>query len=242
MSRLLSVALACLLLSSCATETAAPAVDLGQVAERARTRMNEMGTATFRTEMFWGQEANRGVGYDVAGVWRYDAAGVSATMNVRRTKPKSSPVVEAVLVPGSIYWRPNGSTWLVAPEAEPDAYYSPLGGFALNSEVGAELDYLEPKAATLKASGPEQLEGVDTTRYDVEVDPAKFAALLTDPFRRKLHDDLVDLKRPIVARVWVDATGLPLKAGFVLPFDEPRETTTWFENWGKPVEIAVPAV
>ena len=244
MPRPLLAVLACLLLSSCATENAAttpPNADLGQVVSLARARMNEMASATYRTETSFGSQADRMINTDVTGVWRHDAAGSWSTAHVLRTKPKSYPVVDAVLVPGSVYWRAAGAgAWKVAPESEPEAYYSPLGGFSLNSAFGADLDYLDPKAATLKAREPDRVDGVDTTRYDLEVDPAKFAALLTDPFRRKLHDDLVELKRPVVARVWVDATGLPVKANFVLPFDDRRETTTWFENWGRPVDIAVP--
>ncbi|MCS7480216.1 hypothetical protein ACFFQW_42330 [Umezawaea endophytica] len=246
MSRPLLAVLACLLLSSCATESAAtapPTVDLGQVASLARARMNEVASATYRTETTFGSQADRMINTDVTGVWRHDAAGSWSTAHVLRTKPKSYPVVDAVLVPGSLYWRSAGSsTWKVAPESEPEAYYSPLGGFALNSGFGAELDYLEPRAATLKASGPDRVDGVDTTRYDLEVDPAKFAALVANPFRRKLHDELVGLNRPVVARVWVDATGLPVKAAFELPFDERRGTTTWFENWGRPVVVETPAL
>jgi len=78
-------------------------------------------------------------------------------MAVRTTKP----VVDVVVVPGVLYSRVAGAeAWVVAEESDPEAYFSPLGGVGLSSEVGAELDFLDAPGAVVKASGAERVDGV----------------------------------------------------------------------------------
>ena len=238
--------ISCLLIAACSTPPPASPqpVDVGALASRVTERMREMGTAAYRTEVTWFGESGANVDTEVTGHWRHDAEGISATMRIRRGVGGAfRDLMTAVLVPGKLYTSTaSGNGWTVLTDQDDaERYYSPLAGFGLATAVGPELDYLEPKAATVTGTGREDVDGVATTRYDLAVDPARMAPLLRDPYRVRKHDDLAADKATVRASVWLDESGLPVKATCLLPFKEPRGSTTRFTNWGQPVTINRPA-
>lgn len=244
MLRLVAVAVSCLLIAACSTPPAPKLPDdLGDLSARVAGRMKEMGTATYRTEVTWSGESGANVDTTVAGAWRQDDTGISATMHVRRGVGGTfRELLTVVLVPGAFYSTPAGgdrwSRW--SDQEDPEQYYSVLGGFGLTTAVGTELDYLEPRAATITGTAVEDVDGVAAIRYDLVADPARMAPLFRDPYRVRRHDELAAERKSVEVSVWLDEYGLPLKATCRLPFTQARASTTWFTDWGKPVDITEP--
>jgi hypothetical protein len=245
--RLLAAAATFCLLTACSAtpppSPAAPVVDLGGLKQRVALRMGQLSTASYRTEVTWFGESGANVDTEVTGQWQSDFTGISATMRVRRGVGGTfRDVISVVLVPGKLFTSTaSGDGWTVLTDQDDaERYYSTLAGFGLTTAVGAELDYLEPKAATVTAVVREDVDGVEATRYDLAVDPARMAPLFRDPYRVRRHDELAADKGTVTASVWLDDTDLPVKATSRLPFKEPRASTTWFTDWGQPVEITAP--
>lgn len=244
MSRFLAVAFACLLLTSCATESAS--TDLAGLAARVQARMDAVGTATYRTQLKWYVKPDASgsvVKTVVGGAWRHDRGGTSSSMHVRRGAHRvMRDIGDVVRVPGELYLKyPDKDVWSgYAEKDNADSYHSQVIGVRVPMTVAAELDYLAPSAAGLVGSMREDVDGTPATRYDVVADAAKMAPLVQDRSLRAELKRVAEKHGAITASVWVDRSGLPLKATSFMASDSYSRSTTRFADWGKPVKIAVP--
>ncbi|MFD7655722.1 hypothetical protein ACFV4N_17255 [Actinosynnema sp. NPDC059797] len=226
-----------------------PKGDLAVLAERVGQRRAELSTASFHTEGF----ASDGEGLDVRnvvdGVVRYSGGSVSASMEMDVSTGGQAPNrTSLVLVPGGTYVRVAGAPM---PEGKRWGYYTAensaglgalLRGFGPSATVGAELDYLQPRAALIVGQGAEELDGVPAKRYDLVVDTFKMAKTIEDPDIQLQHTQLAEHGVKIAASVWVDDTSAPLKAEyrFELNGKVVKQSTTRFRDWGEPVDVIVP--
>ncbi|GAA1273463.1 hypothetical protein [Saccharothrix xinjiangensis] len=226
-----------------------PKGDLAVLAERVEQRRAELSTASFHTEGF----ATDGQGLDVHnvvdGVVRYSGGGVSASMEMDVATGEQAPNrTSLVLVPGGTYVRVAGAPM---PEGKRWGYYTAensvelgalLRGFGPSATVGAELDYLQPRAALIVGQGADDLDGVPVKRYDLVVDTFKMAKTIEDPDIQLQHTQLAEYGVKIAASVWVDDTSAPLKAEYRFDLNGKvvKQSTTRFRDWGDPVDVVVP--
>lgn len=112
-------------------------------------------------------------------------------------------------------------------------------------DAAALLDLLKKQADTFTTVGQEPVRGVGTTRYTAVVDLARLArdhaAELGDP---PLGARLGQLDATTVTvDVWIDGDDLVRKVVLRVPSAEGAATTVTLElyDFGKPVEVAVPA-
>ncbi|MFT7839986.1 hypothetical protein Q5530_27910 [Saccharothrix sp. BKS2] len=226
-----------------------PRGDLALLADRVEQRRTELATASFRTEGF----ATDGQGLDVSnvvnGVVRYSGGGVSASMDMDVSTGGQAPNrTSLVLVPGGTYVRvagapmPAGKEWGYYTAGNSAELGALLRGFGPSATVGAELDYLQPRAALIVARATEDLDGVPVTRYDLVVDTFKMAKTIEDPDIQLQHTQLAEYGVKIAASVWVDDTSVPLKAEYRFELDGKvvKRSATRFRDWGGPVDVVVP--
>jgi hypothetical protein len=206
--------------------------------------MNEMGTSTYRTELKEYPEPDESgdpLETVMTGSWRH-TGGISASMHARRGAfGMLHDIGDAIIVPGELYLTyPEKDVWYGYAEQDDQVkFHSQFIGHRVPMTVATELDYLAPGAATIVGSARDDVDGKPATRYDVTADPAKMAPLVQDRLRRAELKTMAEQHGTITVSVWVDDTGLPLKATSMESTPHLR-STTWFENWGKPVTITVP--
>ncbi|GAA2662772.1 MULTISPECIES: hypothetical protein [Actinosynnema] len=228
------------------TSTNLPKGDLAQLAEKINTRITELGKAKFATEGFASDGAGTEVRSQIQGStrWLNDVVTSSMTMNVQTnaTPPTVTHLVSGV---DGVYVNvegapmPAGKTWGFYTKQNSAEVNALLRGFGPSAVVGAELDYLEPRAAMIVGK---QAAADNATRYDLVVDPMKMAKAVTDPDIQLQHTQLAEYGVVIRAEVVVDATGAPLEAGFrfELAGKDVRSSSTKFTDWGKDVDVSTP--
>lgn len=226
-----------------------PKGDLAVLAERIEQRRAELATASFHTEGFASDGQGLEVRNVVDGVVRYSGGGVSASMAMDVSTGGQAPNrTSLVVVPGGTYVQVAGAPM---PEGKKWGYYTAensgelaalMRGFGPSGTVGAELDYLEPRAALIVARGTEELDGVPVTRYELVVDTFKMAKAIEDPDIQLQHTQLAEQGVRIAAVVWVDDTSAPLKVEYRFDLDGKvvKQSTTRFRDWGQPVDVVVP--
>lgn len=230
------------------TTSSLPKGDLAVLAERIEQRRVELGTATFHTEGF----ASDGQGTEARtvadGVLRHDADGVTGSMTMDVSTGGQPNKVSLVVVRDGTYVQvqgapmPEGKKWGFYPATTGGEPAALLRGFGPSGTVGAELDYVQPRAAVIAGKGPEQLDGVPVTRFDLVVDPLKMAKVIEDPDVQLQHTQLAEHGVRIRATVWVDGTNAPVRAEYRFELDDKvvKRSTTRFRGWGEPVGITVP--
>ncbi|MBB5955471.1 hypothetical protein FHS29_002052 [Saccharothrix tamanrassetensis] len=252
---LTSFALVPVLLAGCSSgESSAPVTssppkgDLAVVAERIDQRRTELKTARFHTEGFASDGGATEVRNIVDGTLRQDPEGMTGTMAMQMSTGGQARKMDMVMARDGLYVHVDGAPM---PEGKRWGFYSRqnsgevgalLRGFGPGATVGAELDYVQPRAALIAGRGEEQLDGVPTTRYELVVDPMKMAKVIEDPDIQLQHTQLAEYGVKIAAAVWVDDTGAPLKAEYRFELDGKvvKQSTTRFTDWGTPIEVTVP--
>ncbi|NUT47084.1 MAG: hypothetical protein HOV94_07145 [Saccharothrix sp.] len=225
-----------------------PKGDLAVLAERIGQRRAELGTATFHTEGFASDGQATEVRNVVDGVLRQDADGVTGSMTMDVSTGGQAKKVTLVVVRDGAYMQvegaalPEGKAWGFYPAASGGEVATLLRGFGPSAAVGAELDYVQPRAALIVGKAAEQLDGVPVTRFDLVVDPLKMAKVIADQDIQLQHTQLAQYGVTIAAAVWVDDTGAPARAEYRFELDGKvvKSSTTTFRGWGEPVAITVP--
>ncbi|ONI83268.1 hypothetical protein ALI22I_32485 [Saccharothrix sp. ALI-22-I] len=230
------------------TTSSLPKGDLAVLAERIEQRRAELGTALFHTEGFASDGQATEVRNVVDGAVRQDADGQAGSMTMDVSTGGQPKKIALVVVRDGMYVQvegapmPEGKKWGFYTAANGGEVSALLRGFGPSATVGAELDYVQPRAALIVNKGTEQLDGVPATRFDLVVDPLKMAKVIENQDIQLQHTQLAEYGVKIAATVWVDDTNAPLKAEYRFELDGKvvKQSTTRFRDWGKPVEITVP--
>lgn len=228
--------------------SAAVSTELADLADKIDRRRAELKSAKFHTDGFASDGGTTEAKTLVDGVLRQEPDGAIGTLAMELQVGGSTREMDLVLLPGKSYLHVEGAPM---PEGKRWGVYTPdngaevrklLAGFGPGSTIGAELDYVQPKAALILRREPEQLDGTPVTRYDLAVDPTKMAKLIEDPDIQLQHTQMAEYGVTITAVVWVDSTGLPLKAEyrFELGGKVVKKSSTRFTEWGAPVEVVAP--
>jgi hypothetical protein len=222
--------------------------DVADLARRIEQRRAELKTAKFHTDGFASDGDATEVKTLADGVLRQDADGLVGTLAMQVQLAGGSRKMDMVLLKDKSYVHVEGAPM---PEGKKWGLYTPdnagevqtlLRGFGPGSTIGAELDYVRPEAALILRKESEQLDGTAVTRYDLAVDPTKMAKLIDDPDIQLQHSQLAEYGVRITSVVWVDSTGLALKAEyrFELGGKVVKRSTTRFTDWGAPIEVVAP--
>ncbi|MEU4739476.1 hypothetical protein AB0G02_03285 [Actinosynnema sp. NPDC023658] len=230
------------------TTSSLPKGDLAVLAERVEQRRAELGTATFHTEGFASDGDATEVHNVVDGAVRQDADGVTGSMTMTVSTGGQPKKIALVVVRDGTYVQvegapmPAGKKWGYYASGSGGEVSALLRGFGPSAMVGAELDYLQPRAALIVNKASEQVDGVPATRFDLVVDPLKMAKVIEDQDIQLQHTQLAEYGVRIAASVWVDDTSAPLRAEYRFELDGKvvKQSSTRFRDWGQPVEIAVP--
>jgi hypothetical protein len=230
------------------TTSALPKGDLAVLAERIAQRRAELGTALFHTEGFASDGQATEVRNVVDGAVRQDANGIAGSMTMDVSTGGQPKKIALVLVRDGTYVQvegapmPAGKKWGYYPSSGGGEVSALLRGFGPSATVGAELDYVQPRAALIVGKGAEQLDGVPVTRFDLVVDPLKMAKVIEDQDIQLQHTQLAEYGVQVFASVWVDGTNAPVRAEYRFELDGKvvKQSSTRFRAWGEPVEITVP--
>ncbi len=230
------------------TASSLPKGDLAVLAERIEQRRVAAGTATFHTEGFASDGQGTEVRNVVDGALRQDADGVTGSMTMDVSTGGQPKKIALVVVRDGTYVQvegapmPAGKKWGFYPSASGGEVSALLRGFGPSATVGAELDYVQPRAALIVGKSSEQVDGVPVTRFDLVVDPLKMAKVIQDQDIQLQHTQLAEYGVTISATVWVDDTSAPVRAEYRFELDGKvvKQSTTRFRGWGEPVEITVP--
>ncbi|QFZ22811.1 hypothetical protein [Saccharothrix syringae] len=231
------------------TTTTPPKGELALLAERVEQRRDELSTASFHTEGFASDGEGLEVRTTVDGAVRYTDGGTSTSMVMNiSTGGQQANRTSLVVVPAGTYVQvdgapmPAGKKWGYYTAGNSGELAALLRGFGPSAMVGAELDYLQPKAGLIVGKGAAELDGQPVTRYDVSVNAFEMAKVIEDQDIQLQHTELADHGVKIDATVWVDDTSAPLQAEYRFTLDGKvvKQSTTRFRDWGQPVEVAVP--
>jgi hypothetical protein len=230
------------------TSSSLPKGDLAVLAERIEQRRAELATATFHTEGFASDGQSTEVRNVVDGALRQEADRVAGSMTMDVSTGGQPKKISLVVVREGTYVQvdgapmPPGKKWGFYTSANGGEVAALLRGFGPSAMVGAELDYVQPRAALITGKVAEQLDGVPVTRFDLVVDPLKMAKVIEDQDTQVQHAQLAEYGVTIAATVWVDETTAPVQAQYRFELDGKvvKQSTTRFRDWGKPVEIAAP--
>ncbi|RKT57098.1 hypothetical protein [Saccharothrix australiensis] len=225
-----------------------PKGDLALLAERIDQRRADLKTARFHTESFASDGDATEVRNTVDGTLRQDGEHVAGSMAMQVATGGQTRRMDVVMVRDGLYVHvdgapmPEGKKWGLYTGQNSGEVDALLRGFGPGATVGAELDYVQPRAALIVGRGEEQLDGVPTSRYELVVDPMKMAKVIEDPDIQLQHTQLAEYGVTIAAAVWVDNTAAPLKAEyrFELNGKVVKKSTTRFTDWGKPADITTP--
>ncbi|WP_033437590.1 hypothetical protein [Saccharothrix sp. NRRL B-16314] len=230
------------------TTSSPPKGDLAVLAEKIGQRRAELGTATFHTEGFASDGQATEVRNVVDGVVRQDADGLTGSMTMDVSTGGQPKKIALVVVRDGTYVQvegapmPAGKKWGFYPTAAGGEVTALLRGFGPSATVGAELDYVQPRAALIVGKRSEQVDGVPATRFDLVVDPLKMAKVIEDQDTQLQHTQLAEYGVKIAASVWVDDTSAPVRVEYRFELDGKvvKQSATRFRDWGEPVRITVP--
>ncbi|XVV02298.1 hypothetical protein ACQPW3_33765 [Actinosynnema sp. CA-248983] len=230
------------------TSPSPPKGDLAVLAEKIDQRRSELKTARFHTEGFASDGASTEVRNVVDGTLRQDPEGVTGAMTMTMTTAGQNRKMDMVIAREGIYVHvdgapmPPGKKWGLYTSGNNGEVTALLRGFGPGATVGAELDYVQPRAALILSKAEEALDGVAATRYDLVVDPLKMAKVIKDPDTQLQHTQLAEHGVTINAVVWVDAAGTPLKAEYRFELDGKvvKQSTTRFTEWGGKLDVTLP--
>ncbi|MFD1149390.1 hypothetical protein [Saccharothrix hoggarensis] len=230
------------------TSSSPPKGDLAVLAERIEQRRAELGTAAFHTEGFASDGQATEVRNVVDGSLRQDADGLAGAMTMDVSTGGQPKKISLVVLREGTYVQvegapmPAGKKWGFYTSANSGEVSALLRGFGPSAMAGAELDYVQPRAALIVGRGSEEVDGVPTTRFDLVVDPLKMAKVIEDQDIQLQHTQLAEYGVKIAATVWVDGTSAPVRAEYRFELDGKvvKQSTTRFRDWGRPVAIAAP--
>ncbi|CCH34400.1 hypothetical protein ABZ816_11280 [Actinosynnema sp. NPDC047251] len=226
-----------------------PKGDVAVLAERLDQRRTELKTARFHTEGFATDGNATEVRNTIDGTLRQDPDGITGSMAMQMATGGQNRKMDMVMTRDGLYVHVDGAPM---PEGKKWGFYTRqnsgdvdalLRGFGPGATVGAELDYVQPRAALIVNRAAEQLDGTPTTRYDLVVDPMKMAKVIENPDIQLQHTQLAEFGITIRAVVWVDDTGAPQKAEYRFELDGKvvKQSTTRFTEWGQPFDFPTPA-
>lgn len=209
-------------------------------AELGRLMLDAMTAAG--TASFTGETSAEGGGTTTEGVLRIEAAGTS----MRAATQVQGTTVEVVLLPDGAYVSTgdtgDGRPWTRVDAASPDPTAAAMGQFletfrtASDPRSSAEVFR---QSGDFTVVGPEQIEGVATTRYRGAVPPQALLSSFPEEMRARLEPLLGT--EPFGVEIWMDDEGRPLRfvQSTTLQGREATSTQT-FSGWGEPVEIQAP--
>nr|BFE48695.1 hypothetical protein GCM10017745_21220 [Saccharothrix mutabilis subsp. capreolus] len=230
------------------TASSLPKGDLAVLAERIDQRRSELKTARFHTEGFASDGASTEVRNVVDGTLRQEPEGVRGALTMTMTTAGQNRKMDMVIAREGIYVHvdgapmPEGKRWGLYTSGNNGEVTALLRGFGPGATVGAELDYVQPRAALIVSKAAEAVDGVAATRYDLVVDPLKMAKIIKDSDTQLQHTQLAEHGVTINAVVWVDGEGTPLKAEyrFELEGKVVKQSTTRFTQWGGTFDVPLP--
>lgn len=162
----------------------------------------------------------------------------------------TSEQMEVILTPEATFTKMPG---LAGTIGKPWTKVSNSGGGPLSGNpagsfhMATDFEKMLPPGASITNSSPEQLDGEETTRYEVVIDLNKAVAEASEA-QRQLYQTALDAGvTETTTTVWIDADGLPTKVESVTPAmkamgQEIPESTMRidYKDWGKPVNIELP--
>ncbi|MEU4803523.1 hypothetical protein [Actinosynnema sp. NPDC023587] len=226
-----------------------PKGDLAVLAERLDQRRAELKTARFHTEGFASDGGATEVRSTVDGTLRQDPEGITGSMAMQMSTGGQTRKMDMVMTRDGLYLHVDGAPM---PEGKKWGFYTRrnsgevdglLRGFGPGATVGAELDYVQPRAALIVNRAAEQLDDTRTTRYELVVDPLKMAKVIEDPDIQLQHTQLAEFGITIRATVWVDDSGAPRQAEYRFEQDGKvvKQSTTRFTEWGGRFDFPTPS-
>lgn len=230
------------------TASSLPKGDLAVLAEKIDQRRSELKTARFHTEGFASDGASTEVRSVVDGTLRQESEGVTGAMAMTMTTAGQTRKMDLVIAREGLYVHvdgapmPEGKKWGLYTSGNSTEVTALLRGFGPGATVGAELDYVQPRAALIVSKAAEAVDGVAATRYDLVVDPLKMAKVIKDADIQLQHTQLAEHGVTINAVVWVDDAGTPVRAEyrFELGGKVVKQSTTRFTEWGGEFEVPLP--
>jgi hypothetical protein len=109
-------------------------------------------------------------------------------------------------------------------------------GFDPNTNFG-----ILEATSTVKASGTETIDGVQTTKYTTTIDLAKAAAVAKGPLAAQYRTLVSSGVKSMDYSIWVDGDNLPVKFVTVVPTTKGNVTATGtYRDWGKPITVKAP--
>ncbi|MFI9815797.1 hypothetical protein [Saccharothrix variisporea] len=230
------------------TASSPPKGDLAVLAEKIDQRRAELKTARFHTEGFASDGASTEVRSVVDGTVRQEPEGITGTMAMTMTTAGQTRKMDLVIAREGLYVHvdgapmPEGKKWGLYTSGNSSEVTALLRGFGPGATVGAELDYVQPRAALIVSKTSEPVDGVAATRYDLVVDPLKMAKVIKDADIQLQHTQLAEHGVAINAVVWVDDAGTPVKAEYRFELDGKvvKQSTTRFTEWGGKFDVPLP--
>lgn len=159
--------------------------------------------------------------------------------------------ISVVLLPGTFYLKlpknaglPAGKSWVRISKGDSGPLAQSLAPALEQMSSGFDpndsLRYLEA-ASSIKSTGTETVDGVETTKYVTTVDVARLVAAAQGTQRQQYQAMLDAGQKTLTATTWVGADQLPRK--FSTTVDSPQGPVTasgTYSDWGAPVDIQEP--
>ena len=208
---------------------ASDSADLRRLLVASADRLESQQSASFRVTMTGSVAGQRLVG---TGSGVIDFAAASSSMQMTLDVGSQQVEMEQVTVGATSYMRPSGTGQWMSIDFNQLAGADPSQ--ALMSDPTGSLELLTTAAGDVETIGTEQVDGVDTTHYRVELDPSK------------LEEDASAtsgmLAGTIPTDIWIDDEGFPRRqvTTFKLSGAGTFEMKMEYADLGVPVSIEAP--
>jgi hypothetical protein len=172
---------------------------------------------------------------------------------------KAPAVLEAIVLPDTAYVKPPASMGITTPEGKPWVGPIQLGETSRGSrdqklamQAARAANTADPTrafsttlygdSAMISSAVDEDLDGVPTVKYTIQVDIARAAAKQSDARRKRTLQAYLDQGQETAeVTLWVNAENRPLRSSVRAGEAERAGTVDIvYRNWGQPVQIAAP--
>ena len=214
---------------------------------QAQEAMREAGSGSFSVDSDIAGET-----VTATGDFRYTDQGTDLRMQA--TLPGGGGTMEAILTSEAMYLQvpgvplPQGREWLVVEADSEGPLADQLAPVFEQLRSSASPEAALPPLEGLRQfeeAGMEQIDGVQTTRYDAVVDVAAAAEALgaENASQAQAFQDLLDQGvEEVPYSLWVDEENLVRQYTSTLPTETGEVMTTGsYSDWGQPVDLEVPA-
>lgn len=177
---------------------------------------------------------------DLDGVIRFDDDGIDMQASSTGAQAMEMVILDKLLyISGVGMPLPDGKTWLKVDLSDPDSLFGQLGKATDPSVMFKAME--SPKE--FEVLGTEEVDGVETTHYNVVMDTAAYGKALDMP-----AEMMQFLPKEIGVEMWVDADDQPrrfrqeLELPAMTDGGEPTQTTTegTYTDFGTDVVIEAP--